>query len=74
MALTRPALSAKVAQPMITPIDTPATKPHLTMMKAIASRDRYSSRASWRAVPTSQRLSESWPIVASSPPSTHLGM
>ncbi len=63
MELMRPALSAKVAQPMITPIDTPGTKPHRTMMKAIASTDRYSSRASCRAVPISQRLSASLAIV-----------
>ena len=38
----RAALSAKVAQPMTTPIRMPGTKPHCTMMTMIASSDRYS--------------------------------
>ena len=74
MALTRPALSAKVAQPKITPIATPGRKPQPTMIAAIASSDAYSRRASWRAPAISQRTIMSYPSVSSRPPSTHLGM
>ncbi len=59
MTLMRPALKANVAQPKITPIDTPGKNPHQTMIRAIASKDRYSSRSSWRALDTSQRLAAS---------------
>ena len=59
MTLMRPALNAKVAQPKITPIETPGKKPHQTMIAAIASRTDIRAAASWRAVLTSQRLTES---------------
>ena len=39
MAFTRLALTAKVAQPMVTPISTPAMKPHSTMINVTASSE-----------------------------------
>ena len=44
----RDALSAKVAQPITTPIRMPAMKPHCRMMTMIASSDRYSVNESRR--------------------------
>ena len=49
MAFTRLALTAKVAQPMITPISTPAIKPIWMMSRAMASSEAYSSREIRRA-------------------------
>ncbi len=48
MESMREALSAKVAQPITTPIRMPAIKPHCTMMTMIASSDRYSTTESRR--------------------------
>ena len=42
MAFTRLALTAKVAQPMITPIRTSAMNPTCTIRMAMASREAYS--------------------------------
>src|SRR4029079_14460797 len=39
IAFTRLALTAKVAQPMVTPMSTPAMKPNWTMSNAMASNE-----------------------------------
>jgi hypothetical protein len=49
MTFTRLALTAKVAQPMITPISTPAMKPACRMSKVMARREAYSSKEIRRA-------------------------
>ena len=61
MALMRDALNANVAQPITTPIRTPAIKPHFTMMTMIASSDRYSVIDRRRLDSMIQRLSWSLP-------------
>ena len=61
IAPMREALSAKVVQPITTPIRMPATKPHCRMMTMIASSDRYSTRDSRRRDCTIQRWSVSAP-------------
>ena len=48
------ALTAKVAQPMITPISTPAIKPIWMMSRAMASSEAYSSSEMRRAESMSQ--------------------
>ena len=47
-AATRLALKAKVAQPITTPIRTPAIKPQLMISTAIAISDKYSMRSNCR--------------------------
>jgi hypothetical protein len=54
MAFTRLALTAKVAQPMITPISTPAIKPIWMMSRVMASSEAYSSNEMRRAESMSQ--------------------
>jgi hypothetical protein len=49
IAFTRLALTANVAQPMITPMNTPAMKPIWRMSKAMARREMYSIGDSRRA-------------------------
>jgi hypothetical protein len=53
IAFTRLALTAKVAQPMVTPMSTPAMKPNWTMSNAMASNEAYSSSEIRRAASTS---------------------
>ena len=49
MALMRLALTAKVVQPMMTPMNTPAMKPIWRMRTTIASSEAYSSSEIRRA-------------------------
>ena len=73
-ASIRAALNAKVARPMMTPISTPAMKPHCTMMTMIASSDTYSVFESRRRDSMIHLCSWSAPRQISSPPSTNFGM